>query len=125
MRSTSAEVVIVGGGLAGLSCARHLQENGVSYRLLEASDRVGGRVKTDCIDGFLLDRGFQVLQTAYPVARRTLMNYPLRLKRFPPGVVIHRDNRLYTLADPLRCPKYFWKTMTAPVGTLADRLKES
>ncbi len=106
-----------------MSCARHLQDKGVSFRLLEASDRIGGRVKTDRVDGFLLDRGFQVLQTAYPVVRRTLINYPLRLKRFPPGVVIHRDDRLYTLADPRRCPKYFWETMTAPVGTLADRLR--
>ncbi|MFZ1954162.1 MAG: FAD-dependent oxidoreductase [Desulfobacterales bacterium] len=122
MHSNTADVVIVGGGLAGLSCALHLQDNGVSYRILEASDRVGGRVKTDPIDGFLLDRGFQVLQTSYPVARQTLINYPLRLKRFPPGVVIHRDDRFYTLADPRRCPKYFWETMTAPVGTLTDRL---
>jgi phytoene dehydrogenase-like protein len=122
MQSNTADVVIVGGGLAGLSCALHLQDNGVSYRILEASDRVGGRVKTDHIDGFLLDRGFQVLQTSYPVARQTLINYPLRLKRFPPGVVIHRDDRFYTLADPRRCPKYFWETMTAPVGTLTDRL---
>ena len=123
MHSTTADVVIVGGGLAGLSGARHLQDKSVSYRLLEASDRIGGRVKTDRVDGFLLDRGFQVLQTAYPVARRTLKNYPLRLKRFPPGVVVHRDDRLYTLADPRRCPKYFWETMTAPVGTLTDRLR--
>ena len=106
-----------------MSCARHLQDKGLSYRLLEASDRIGGRVKTDRVGGFLLDRGFQVLQTAYPVARRTLKNYPLRLKRFPPGVVVHLDDRLHTLADPRRCPKYFWETMTARVGTLTDRLR--
>ena len=123
MQSNTSDVVIVGGGLSGLSCARHLQNKGVPYCILEASDRVGGRVKTDRIDGFQLDRGFQVLQTAYPVVRQTLKRYPLRLKRFPPGVVIHRDDRFYTLADPRRCPKYFWETMTAPVGTLTDRLR--
>ena len=72
MQSKTADVVIVGGGLAGLSCARHLQNSSVTYLIAEASDRVGGRVKTDRLDGFLLDRGFQVLQTAYPVARHTL-----------------------------------------------------
>jgi len=123
MQSKTADVVIVGGGLAGLSCARHLQDSGVNYLIAEVSDRVGGRVKTDRLDGFLLDRGFQVLQTAYPVARQTLKKYPLRLKPFPPGVVVHRDNRFHTLADPRRSPRYFWETLTAPVGTIADRLR--
>src|SRR5687768_15038283 len=67
-----ADVLIVGAGLAGLSCARRLREVGVSFQVLEAADAVGGRVRTDVVDGFRLDRGFQVLLTAYPEARRML-----------------------------------------------------
>ncbi len=67
-----ADVLIVGGGLAGLCCARRLCGAGVTCRVLEASDAVGGRVRTDRMDGFLLDRGFQVLLTAYPEAQQTL-----------------------------------------------------
>ncbi|MGD8995403.1 MAG: FAD-dependent oxidoreductase, partial [Syntrophobacterales bacterium] len=66
MKATEREVIIVGGGLAGLSCAWRLLGTGLSFLILEASDGLGGRVRTDKVDGFLLDRGFQVLQTAYP-----------------------------------------------------------
>ena len=63
-------VIIVGAGLAGLTCARVLAESGAAVTLFEASDGVGGRVRTDTVDGFLLDRGFQVYFTAYPISRR-------------------------------------------------------
>src|SRR5690242_17123489 len=65
-------VIVVGAGLAGLTCARLLHQAKVKVRVLEASDGVGGRVRTDAVDGFLLDRGFQVLLTAYPEPRRWL-----------------------------------------------------
>jgi len=71
-----ADVVIVGAGLTGLSCARHLLAQNVSVQLIEASDSVGGRVRTDVEDGFRLDRGFQILLTAYPEVQRVLRRGP-------------------------------------------------
>jgi phytoene dehydrogenase-like protein len=66
MKLTDVDVAVVGAGLAGLSCARHLMNRNVSFIIFEADDRIGGRLKTDVLDGFLLNHGFQVLQTAYP-----------------------------------------------------------
>ena len=66
MKIPDSDVIIVGAGLAGLSCARRLMAAGIPFVILEADRRIGGRIKTDRVDGFLLDHGFQVLQTAYP-----------------------------------------------------------
>ena len=83
--STTPDVLIIGAGLAGLSCGRCLADSGISFQIMEASDGIGGRVRTDEEQGFLLDRGFQVLLTAYPEAQRTL-DYPaLDLRKFSPG----------------------------------------
>ncbi len=104
MTLTNLDAVIVGGGLAGLCCAQDLEAEGLDWRLLEASDRLGGRVRTDQVDGFLLDRGFQVLLTAYPEARRRL-DYPtLDLRPLYPGARIRRGGRFRRLADPFRRP---------------------
>jgi phytoene dehydrogenase-like protein len=79
--ASTPDVIVVGAGLAGLAAARHLQDAGRTVRVLEASERVGGRVRSDRVDGFVLDRGFQVLLTSYPEARR-MLDYPaLRLRR--------------------------------------------
>ena len=95
------DVLIIGAGLAGLCCARTLHQAGVPFAILEASDGVGGRVRTDRVEGFLLDRGFQVLQTAYPEARRVL-DYPnLDLKPFYPGALVYHGGRLHRVGDPL------------------------
>jgi len=98
----SPDVLIAGAGLAGLCCARRLQESGVSFQILEASDDIGGRVRTDIADGFLLDRGFQVLLTAYPEASRLLNYKKLELKAFTPGAFSWYAGRMNQLVDPWR-----------------------
>jgi len=117
------EILIIGAGLAGLCCARTLHQAGIPVQILEASDGVGGRVRTDKVEGFLLDRGFQVLQTAYPEARRVL-DYPsLNLKPFYPGALVYCDGRLHRVGDPLRQPRHALSTIFSPIGTLADKLR--
>jgi phytoene dehydrogenase-like protein len=117
------DVLIVGAGLAGLACAQDLTRAGVECSVLEASDAVGGRVRTDAIDGFLLDRGFQILLTAYPELGRRLDVDALDLQYFEPGATIRFEGRFHGVADPLRRPTRIPKTLTAPIGTLADKLR--
>ena len=123
MKKPDQDVIIIGAGLAGLSCARHLAAAGIPFVILEAGRRIGGRIKTDRVDGFLLDHGFQVLQTAYPEARRYLDYGRLVLKPFAPGAIIRTQDRLHIIADPRRRPRNLWSTVTAPIGTIGDRLR--
>jgi phytoene dehydrogenase-like protein len=100
----AGEVVVVGAGLAGLACARRLAASGVAVTVLEAADGVGGRVRTDVVDGFRCDRGFQLLNPAYPEARRVLDLRSLRLRPLPVGVVVATAAGRRLLTDPLRTP---------------------
>ena len=115
-------VIIVGAGLAGLSCARRLMKENIPFLILEAEQRVGGRIKTDHFRGFILDHGFQVLQTAYPEARCMLDYNRLDLKAFAPGAIVRIDGKFHRIADPRRRPGDLWSTLTAPIGTMSDRL---
>jgi phytoene dehydrogenase-like protein len=116
-------VVIVGAGLAGLCCARELHARSVPFVLLEAADQVGGRVRTDEHEGFRLDRGFQVLLTAYPECRRVLDYAALDLHPFLPGALVRRGERFHRLSDPWRRPLDSIATLFAPLGGLADKLR--
>lgn len=95
---------MIGAGVAGLVCARILTRGGFVVRLLEASDGVGGRVRTDEVDGFLLDRGFQVFIEAYPEPNRQLNYKLLDLQRFDPGAVVRYDGGFHLVSDPIRKP---------------------
>src|SRR4051812_14570642 len=111
------EVLIVGAGLAGLGCALRLREIGIPFRVLESSDGVGGRVRTDVLDGFRLDRGFQILLTAYPEAQRTLDYGPLDLRPFARAALVRVGGRFHRIADPRREPWTAVKSLFDPVGT--------
>lgn len=120
-RTQDADVIVVGAGLAGLVAARTLAEAGLQVILLEASDSVGGRVRTDEVDGFLLDRGFQLYNPAYPEGRRQLDHESLRLRPFTRGVVLRHDGRRIKLADPREVPSWSLNALRAPLGSLRQR----
>ncbi|MFJ9898374.1 NAD(P)/FAD-dependent oxidoreductase [Streptomyces sp. NPDC091280] len=98
-------MVVVGAGLAGLACAHDLSARGLRVQVLEAGDRVGGRMRTDRVEGCVVDRGFQVFNTAYPQVRRRLPLRELRLRPFTPGFVVHDGGRRLRFADPTRAPR--------------------
>jgi len=115
-----AEVVVVGAGLAGLSAATRLSAAGCDVHLLEAAVHVGGRLTTDRVDGFLVDRGFQVLNAGYP--RVADLDLPaLRLGTFEPGALVRVDGRAHRVVDPRRRPTALPGTVTAPIGSLKDK----
>lgn len=117
------DVVVVGAGLAGLACARHLAEHGREVRVLEASDAVGGRVRTDIVDGFRLDRGFQVLNDGYPELRARVDLDALRLKRLDDAVVVRRHDRLIRVGNPLAAPGDAFSLATSPLLPLSQKLR--
>ncbi len=116
----SHHVIVVGAGIAGLACARNLERRGIQVTVLESDSRVGGRVRTDNVEGFLLDRGFQVLLTGYPESRAALDLGALDLRPFRPGVKIWRDGRFHHLGDPSRRPGDVFATLAAPFASLSD-----
>src|SRR6476469_10651949 len=98
------DVAVVGAGLSGLTCAGALHREGASVLVLDAADAGGGRVRTDHVDGFALDRGFQVMLSAYPEARRTLDMEALDLRALTPGALVRAGGKFERLVDPLRDP---------------------
>ena len=117
------KVVVVGGGLSGLCCARTLQRAGVEAHIYEASDGVGGRVRTDIIANCRLDRGFQVLFTAYPAVKQELDLPALNLKYFDAGAVVYWRGESYSLGDPIKQPSQLLESIISPLIPLRDKLR--
>ena len=108
---------MVGAGLAGLQCARELQAAGRDVQVWEAADDVGGRIRTEQVDGFLVDRGFQVLNPAYPAVRRWVDVGALELQPFGAGLGVRRADGLAVLAHPVREPQLIAKTLGSGLAT--------
>lgn len=117
------DVAIVGAGVAGLRCAGLLERAGLDVMLLEAADAPGGRVRTDLVEGFRLDRGFQVLLTAYPETRSALQYRALKLRRLMPGALVWHGGRFHRFADPWREPIAAMRLLLDDVVSLSDKLR--
>lgn len=123
MNKQDFKIHIVGAGISGLTAATVLEQNGYFPVIIEASDREGGRVKTDIVNGYQLDHGFQVLLTAYPAAQKYLDYESLELQNFLPGASIFKNKKQEIIGDPLRDASLLLSTVFANVGTVADKLK--
>ncbi len=117
------QVLIVGAGMAGLACARTLQCAGVPFLLFDRDEEVGGRVRTDEVDGYRLDRGFQVLLTAYPEARKFVDYEALDLRACYPGSRVWFGDRFHRVADPFRHPIDGLLSLGNPIGALFDKIR--
>lgn len=123
MVNTEIDIYIIGAGISGLIAAYELEQAGFSPIVLESDKAVGGRVRTDYQDGYLMDRGFQVLLTAYPEAQRYLDYDALKLKKFDPGAIILKPGNLFTIHDPLRSPMKIVSMAFSSVGTFMDKIR--
>jgi phytoene dehydrogenase-like protein len=121
MTGPAVDVVVVGAGLAGLACARELTRQGLDVLVLDAGDAVGGRVRTDQVDGFTLDRGFQVLNTAYPALRGLVDLEALDLRAFDASVGVLVDGERALLGNPLQDLRTAGPTLRVPVGGVTGK----
>ena len=113
--------IIIGAGVAGLVAAIELEKAGYTPTILEATDRVGGRVKSDDLNDFPADHGFHVLLTEYPEAQHYLDYEKLDLINFLPGSVIFKNGKMEKIGDPMRDVSFLWPTTFADVGSVNDK----
>ena len=123
MNNPQFDTIIIGAGIAGLTAAKVLKAAGRKVAILESADAVGGRVRTDNFNGFLLDRGFQVLLTGYPEAKNFLDYKALNLRSFSPGSIILNSSGIDEIGDPLREFGSLFRTLKSPAGSFTDKLR--
>ncbi|MFK7833126.1 MAG: NAD(P)/FAD-dependent oxidoreductase [Winogradskyella sp.] len=123
MNRSAYKIHIIGAGVSGLIAAKTLEEAGYNPIIIEASSGVGGRVKTDIVEGYQLDHGFQVLLDAYPQAKNHLDFKALNLQNLKSGAVIFSDGKSQTIGDPLRDTSLLFPTLLASVASISDKLK--
>jgi glycine/D-amino acid oxidase-like deaminating enzyme len=117
--SSSSEVLIVGAGLAGLNTAITLQNAGVEVQIIEASDRAGGRVTSDVIDGFICDRGFQLINSRYPALQELDVIKEIDFIAAPRVIEVALVNDRHALGDPRVAP---WTALDRATGTIPEKL---
>ena len=123
MGKKSKKVYIIGAGVSGLIAANVLEKQGVNPIIIEASDRAGGRLKTDIVQDFQLDRGFQVLLSSYEAAKKYLNYKDLNLQKLKAGACIFINGKPKLFGDPTRDPKVIFSTIFSGIGTLSDKVK--
>ncbi|WP_298510350.1 FAD-dependent oxidoreductase [uncultured Kordia sp.] len=123
MKKEAHKIYIVGAGISGLIAAQVLENHGFHPEIIEATDRVGGRVKTDIVNNYQLDHGFQVLLTSYPAATKYLDYDALDLQQFLPGATVFTKGKQKTIGDPLRKFSLLFPTLFSGIGNFSDKLK--
>ena len=117
--SNSSDVLVIGAGLAGLSAAIKLQEAGRDVRIIESSDRPGGRVTSDIIDGFICDRGFQLINSKYPALQALNVIQEIDFIKAPRVIEVALGNQRRALGDPRVAP---WTALDKATGTIPEKL---
>ena len=116
-------LISIGTGISGLACAKELVDNGeTDFVVLEASDCVGGRVRTDEVNGYLLDRGFQVFIESYPESRKLFDYDALELRPLLPGALVRLNGDFHVVSDPFRRPQDLYASLISPIGSLTDKI---
>ena len=123
MEKQDHKIHIIGAGVSGLIAAQTLENQGFSPIIIEATNFVGGRVKTDLVEGYQLDHGFQVLLTSYPAAQKFLDYEALELQNFLPGAAIFKDGKENLIGDPLRDFSLLFPTVFSGLVSLSDKIK--
>ena len=123
MKTTDGKIHIVGAGVSGLVAAKVLESHGCRSVVIERTDRVGGRVKTDFLDRFQLDHGFQVLLTSYPEAQKYLDYKALELQKILPGASVFLNKKQKIIGNPLKEISFLFPTLFSGIGCFSDKLR--